>query len=61
MIEITYQEWVVDAGAGMLGTPRYEEIHKAAAEGKLVVIGNNGERMKPVPFGEDWKLESEKK
>jgi hypothetical protein len=59
-MEITFQEWVMDGGAGMIGTPRFEEIHRAADEGKLVVIGKDGERMIPVRFGDNWKLEPEK-
>lgn len=61
MIEITFSQWVSEAGAGMHGTPRYEELHKAAEEGNLVVIDNDGKRLVPVKFGDNWKLESEKK
>lgn len=59
-ITITHQEWVSDAGAGMCGTPRYEEIHKAADQGRLVVVDNKGNRLVPVRFGESWRLEPEK-
>ena len=61
MMEITIQEWEVDAGAGMHGTPRYEELHRAAAERRLVVI-KDGKRMIPVRIGDDyWTLEAEEK
>jgi len=60
-MEISFQEWVSDAGAGMDGTPRFEELHKAAEKGNLVVIDNDGNRLVPVRFGENWKLEPEKK
>ncbi len=61
MIEITYSDWMSEAGPGMHGTPRYEELHKAAEEGNLVVIDHEGNRLVPVRFGESWKLEPEKK
>jgi len=61
MLEITLNEWTTEAGAGMHGTPRYQELHKAAEAGTLVVIGNDGERLVPARFGADnWKLEPEK-
>ena len=60
-MEISFQEWVSDAGAGMHGTPRFTELHRAAERGNLVIIDNDGNRLVPVRFGENWKLEPEKK
>lgn len=61
MIEITFSEWFTEAGAGMFGTPRFGELHKAAEEGKLIVIGNKGERLIPTKIGESWVLQPEQK
>jgi hypothetical protein len=58
-LEITYKEWVSDASAGMRGTPRYEQLHQAAENQKLVIIDTEGARMIPVRFGESWRLERE--
>jgi hypothetical protein len=58
-MEITFQEWMTYAGAGMHGTTRYSELHKAAEERKIVVI-QNGKRLIPIPYGDNWKLEPEK-
>ena len=47
-MEITYNDWVMDAGAGREDTLRYEEIHRAA--------NDKGKRWVPVKVEELWTL-----
>lgn len=56
MEEITLTEWLSDAGAGMFGTPRFEQLHAAATEGKLIVIDSNGNRLVPTASTMGWEL-----
>jgi hypothetical protein len=61
-MEITLQEWNAEFGATAADTGRYDELHRAAEEGTLVVIGQKGERLIPVRLGEfNWTLEPESK
>ena len=56
-MEITYNDWVMDAGAGREDTLRYEEIHRAANEGMLTIVDDKGKRWVPVKVEELWTLE----
>lgn len=58
-ITISYQDWVMEAGPGMDGTDRFEELHRAAETGTLLVIDHTGKRLVPVNRVGLWALEPE--